>query len=251
VVVIGKCFVSPESPTVHHSFLRFTSRFILTRLLGSLIRQVSKKSNRRDLRKSFNQLADETFTEAWEHYHSLMIDLPTADMKDWELTQGFYCGLSQDAKEHIDTLLRGTFFMLNAEEVRALFEKLSASERESEEHGLKENSRTVEIDPLTRKFQFMALTQPIAIETHQVEQEILAQPSNGKKMPMFRISNDAIHDKLWNRLSGSALLIVHCILGPFKVHHALCDWGASMNILPKMVYDCLDEDPLVPTPHQL
>jgi hypothetical protein len=24
-----------------------------------------------------------------------------------------------------------------------------------------------------------------------------------------------------------------------------------MNILPKMVYGCLDEDPLVPTPHQL
>jgi hypothetical protein len=24
-----------------------------------------------------------------------------------------------------------------------------------------------------------------------------------------------------------------------------------MNILPKMVYDCLDEDPLVLTPHQL
>jgi hypothetical protein len=24
-----------------------------------------------------------------------------------------------------------------------------------------------------------------------------------------------------------------------------------MNILPKKVYDCLDEDPLVPTPHQL
>jgi hypothetical protein len=31
----------------------------------------------------------------------------------------------------------------------------------------------------------------------------------------------------------------------------LCDWGASMNILPKMVYDYLDEDPLVPTPNQL
>jgi hypothetical protein len=27
--------------------------------------------------------------------------------------------------------------------------------------------------------------------------------------------------------------------------------GASTNVLPKMVYDCLDEDPLVPTPHQL
>jgi hypothetical protein len=42
--------------------------------------------------------------------------------------------------------------MLNAEEVRALFEKLSTSEREGEERGLKENSRIVKIDPLTRKF---------------------------------------------------------------------------------------------------
>jgi hypothetical protein len=68
---------------------------------------------------------------------------------------------------------------------------------------------------------------------------------------MSRINSHAVLDKLQNRLSGLALPIVPCILGSFKVHHALCDWGASMNILPKMVYDCLDEDPLVPTPHQL
>jgi hypothetical protein len=68
---------------------------------------------------------------------------------------------------------------------------------------------------------------------------------------MSRISSNAIIDMLRNRLSGPALSTVPCILGPFKVHHALCDWGASMNILSKMVYDCLDEDPLVPTPHQL
>jgi hypothetical protein len=97
----------------------------------------------------------------------------------------------------------------------------------------------------------MALTQPAASETHQAEQEILALPSDGKKMPMSRISSDAILDKLRNRLSRPALPIVPCILMPFNVHHALCDWGASMNILPKMVYDYLDEDPLVPTPHQL
>jgi hypothetical protein len=45
--------------------------------------------------------------------------------------------------------------------------------------------------------------------------------------------------------------MVPCILGLFKVHHALCDWGTNMNFLPKMVYDCLDEEPLVPTHHQL
>jgi hypothetical protein len=177
---------------------------------------------------------------------SWLISQPSA----WKIgnsTRGFYCGLSQEAKEHIDVLVRGTFFMLNAEKARALFEKLSGSKRESEEDGLKENSRTVEIDPLTRKFQGMALTQPAVSEMHQAEQEILAQPSDRKRMPMSRISLD----KLWNRLSGPALPIVPCILGPFKVHHALCDWGARINILPKMVYDCLDENPLVPTPHQL
>jgi hypothetical protein len=81
-----------------------------------------------------------------------MIDLRTGGMEDWEFTQGFYCGLSQEANEHIDTLAGETFFRLNAEEARVLFEKLSTSERESEEHGLKENSHTIEIDPLTRKF---------------------------------------------------------------------------------------------------
>jgi hypothetical protein len=64
---------------------------------------------------------------------------------------------------------------------------------------------------------------------------------------MSRISSDDILDKLRNRLSGPALPTIPCILGPFEVHHALYDWGASMNILPKMLYDCLDEDPLVPT----
>jgi hypothetical protein len=113
--------------------------------------------------------------------------------------------------------------MLNAEEARALFKKLFTSERHSEEHGLKENSLTVKIDPITRKFQGMALTQSAASETNQEEQEILAQPSDGKKMPMSRNSNDAILDKLQNRLSGLALPTVPCILGPFKVHHALCD----------------------------
>jgi hypothetical protein len=53
---------------------------------------------------SFNHLADDTFTEAWERYHGSMIDLPTTGMEGWEFTQGFYYGLSQEAKEHIDAL---------------------------------------------------------------------------------------------------------------------------------------------------
>jgi hypothetical protein len=204
-----------------------------------------------DPRMSFKQLADETLVEEWERYHGFMIDLPSAGMEDWEFNQGFYSRLSQEAKEHIDALAGGTFFMLNAKKAWALLEKLSTSERESEEYGLKEDYRIAEIDHLTRKFQGMALTQPSASETHQAEKEILAQPTDGEKMPMSRINSDAILNKLQNWLSRLALPIAPCILGPFKVHHVLYTWGASINILPKMVYVCLDEDPLVLTPHQL
>jgi hypothetical protein len=69
VVVTVKCFVGPESPIVHHAFLRFTLRFISMGLLRFLIQQVSKKSNQRDSRMSFMQLTDETFAEARECYH--------------------------------------------------------------------------------------------------------------------------------------------------------------------------------------
>jgi hypothetical protein len=103
-VVTGKCFVRPESPIAHHSLAMFTSRFVSIGLLGFLIQHVSKKSNQRDPRMNFNQLVDETLFEAWECYHDLMTDLPAIGMEDWEFTQGFYCGLSQEAKEHIDTL---------------------------------------------------------------------------------------------------------------------------------------------------
>jgi hypothetical protein len=112
-----------------------------------------------------------------------MIDLPTAGMEDW-FKQEFYCGLSQEAKEHINALAEATFFMLNAKKAQALFEKLSAIKRESEEYGLKEYSHTVKIDPLTRKCWGMALIQPAGSETHQAEQKILPQPSDGKKMLM-------------------------------------------------------------------
>jgi hypothetical protein len=40
-------------------------------------------------------------------------DLPVAGMEDWDFTQGFYYGLSQEAKEHIDNLAGGTFWYEN------------------------------------------------------------------------------------------------------------------------------------------
>jgi hypothetical protein len=149
VVFTGKILFWLEPPTIHHSFRRFTSRFFSTELQGALIRQVHEKSNHKNLRMSFKQLAGESIAEAWERYHLFMADLPVPEIGDWDFTQGFYYELSQEAKEHIDTLAGGTFFLLKTQEARALFKKITASERESEEYDAKENSRATKIDPLT------------------------------------------------------------------------------------------------------
>jgi hypothetical protein len=116
MVFTGKILFGPEPPTIHHSFRRFISRFFSTELLGALIRQIREKSNRRNLRMSFKQLVGESIVEAWERYHLFVADLPVARMEDWDFTQGFYYGLSQEAKEHIYNLVGGTFFLLKTQE---------------------------------------------------------------------------------------------------------------------------------------
>jgi hypothetical protein len=106
---------------------------------------------------SFKQLVGESIAEAWEHYHLFVVDLPLAGMEDWDFTQGFCYGLSQEAKEHIDNLVGGTFFLLKTQGPRDLFEKITASERESEKYDAKGNSCATKIDPLTQKFWGLAL----------------------------------------------------------------------------------------------
>jgi hypothetical protein len=115
---------------------------------------------------SFKQLAGESNAEAWECYHLFVADLPIAEMEEWDFTQGFYYGLSQEAKEHMDNLAGGTFFLLKTQEVRSLFEKTTASEKESEEYDAKENSHATNIDPLIQKFRGLALNQTSVSEEH-------------------------------------------------------------------------------------
>jgi hypothetical protein len=45
---------------------------------------------------SFKKLAGESIVEASERDHLFVAYLPVAGMEDWDFTQGFYYGLSQD-----------------------------------------------------------------------------------------------------------------------------------------------------------
>jgi hypothetical protein len=64
----------------------------------------------------FQQLTDETITEAWDHLQDYISACPHHDMEEWFIIQSFYHGLIRLAREHIDAVARGSFFALSIEE---------------------------------------------------------------------------------------------------------------------------------------
>jgi hypothetical protein len=71
-------------------------------------------------------------------------------------------------------------------------------------------------------------------------------PKIGRLMFVERCSA-AILDCLPDKISDPGVPTISCLIGPQKFDQALCDLGASMNVMPKVIYDPLNQDSLVPT----
>jgi hypothetical protein len=76
---------------------------------------------------TFQQLTDETITEAWEHLHDYISACPHHYMEEWFIFQSFYHGLIHIAREHIDAVAGGSFFALSIEEAHKLIEKMASN----------------------------------------------------------------------------------------------------------------------------
>jgi hypothetical protein len=59
--------------------------------------------------------------------------------------------------------------------------------------------------------------------------------------------NAAILDGLPDKMSDPGVSTISCLIGTQKFDQALCDLRASMNVMPKVIYDQLNHDSLVPT----
>jgi hypothetical protein len=57
----------------------------------------------------------------------------------------------------------------------------------------------------------------------------------------------AILDGLPDKMGDPDVPTISCLIGTQKFDQALCDLGASVNIMPKVTYDQLNHDSLVPT----
>jgi hypothetical protein len=81
----------------------------------------------------FQQLTDETITEAWERLQDYISACPHHGMEEWFIIQSFYHGLIRSAREHIDAAAGGSFFTLSIEEARKLVEKMASNQSWNEE----------------------------------------------------------------------------------------------------------------------
>jgi hypothetical protein len=57
----------------------------------------------------------------------------------------------------------------------------------------------------------------------------------------------AILDGLPDKMGDPGVLTISYLIGTQKFDQALCDLGASVSIMPKVIYDKLNHDSLVPT----
>jgi hypothetical protein len=57
----------------------------------------------------------------------------------------------------------------------------------------------------------------------------------------------AILDGLPDKMGDPGVPKISCLIGTQKFDQALCDLRASMSVMPKVIYDQLNHDSLVPT----
>jgi hypothetical protein len=56
-----------------------------------------------------------------------------------------------------------------------------------------------------------------------------------------------ILDGLLGKMGDPGVRTISCLIGTQKFDQALCDLGASLSVMPKVIYDQLNDDSLVPT----
>jgi hypothetical protein len=59
--------------------------------------------------------------------------------------------------------------------------------------------------------------------------------------------NAAIHDDLPDKMGDPSVPTISCLIDTQKFDQAFWDHGASMSVMPKVIYDQLNHDSMVPT----
>jgi hypothetical protein len=143
---------------------------------------------------TFEQLTDETITEAWERLQDYIYACLHHSMEEWFIIQTFYHGLIHTVREHIDDVVGGSFFALNIEEARKLIEKMASNQSRDDErtpshtrkvHQLEEvYMLTAKIDLLMKKLENSGLDHLKMVNARVTYEECRETGHMGLNCPM-------------------------------------------------------------------
>jgi len=96
---------------------------------------IGKRSALREKITNFQQQKTETISEAWERLQGYIQNCSHHGMEEWLLMQGFYHGLNEKTREHLDATAKGLFLSLTLGKAKELMEKISDNQSWSQDKG--------------------------------------------------------------------------------------------------------------------
>jgi hypothetical protein len=106
----------------------------------------------------YQQLMDETITEASEHLQDFIYACPHHGLEEWFIIQSFFHGLICSAREHIDVAAGRSSFALSIEEAHKLIEKMASNQSWDDERTQTRTCKVLqleEVDMLTAKIDLL------------------------------------------------------------------------------------------------
>src|SRR6185437_11620364 len=89
---------------------------------------VGKTNALRNKISSFQQLQDETVSEAWERLQEYIAACPHHGMEEWLIIQNFFHGQNQRSQDHMDAAVGGAFLSLDVAGARVLIDKVVSNQ---------------------------------------------------------------------------------------------------------------------------
>ncbi|XP_073057234.1 uncharacterized protein [Primulina eburnea] len=182
---------------------------------------------------SFRKTDFEQLYEAWERYKELLRRFPNHGFEDWVQIELFYNGLNGQTRTTVDATAGGTIFAKSPAQAYDLLEQMTINSYQwaSERSGVKRTAGVYAVDPITSlTAQVSALTTQIAT-MNKVEGE-------------FTEGTRRNHPQ---KLLDPGEFIVRCEIGGKLVENAICDSGASVNIMSSSLYGKLGWSMIKPT----
>jgi hypothetical protein len=186
---------------------------------------------------SFQQQHNESVPEVWEHFQDYILECPHRGMENWPLMQTFYHGLTTSTHETMDVVARGAFLSLTIRDATALVEKMASNQGWNEESQIAQLASSV---PPADKGKIPG--QPEELETINLV-DIFNEGWYYSDQPSGGWKDESLPEKKGD--PGRPVIPIAIGLNTFE--EGVCDFGASVNIMPKVIYKKIYRDPLLYT----